>query len=263
VLISEATGIYYDNKSIYRAYLDESIVWSLEYIRSQNKTITDGLSVGTIVNKTFDTANKKTLAAYLPGNVDFEASRSYWPDWGDDIFDSWGFFYLYDVVENNYRAIVLTEMDSADGVQNTATFSLNGVTYTVKYGYPVQGIFKFDVTSSDRNREFVFGFDGNLGSNGTTTNSNLSQAYTLEEQSLNLHYNYNYQGSLPSENFYTYFVPYERSKNKSTRPFVRYLYGTDNLALHSVGLKKGVTVYISKQNDSKDWIINDLEISSD
>lgn len=263
MLILDATAIYYGNTSMYKAYLGDNVVWSIEYLRSENNTTAGEFSVGTVVDKTFTAANKKTLAAHLPGNTDFQASRSYWTDWGDDIFDSWGFFYIYDVVANNYRALVLTGMDSADGVQNTQTFSLNGITYTVKFGYPVQGIFKFDITSSDRNREFVFGLDGNLGSNGTTINSNLLQNYTLSGQDFSLHYNYNFQGSLPSENFYTYFVPYERSKNKNTRPFTRYLYGTDNLAIHSVALKKGVTVYISKQNDSRNWIINDLEIASD
>jgi hypothetical protein len=263
MLISDATAIFYGNTAIYKAYLGEDVVWGIEYLKSQNITAAGEFTVGTSVDKTFSTANKKTLAAYLPGNTDFEAPRSYWTDWGDDIFDAWGFFYIYDVVSNNYRAVVLTGMDSADGVQNTQTFSLNGITYTVKFGYPVQGIFKFDITSSDRNREFVIGFDGNLGSNGTTLNSNLLQSYTIDDESFSLHYNYNRQGSLPSENFYTYFVPYERLKNKSTRSFQRYLYGVDNLALHSVALKRGVTIYISKQNDSINWIINDLEIASD
>jgi hypothetical protein len=261
MLISDATAINYGTLPLYRAYLGSNLVWGLTDLRSVNNITPDGFSVGTVVNKTFDTANKKTLALYLPGNNDFEAPRSYWPDWGDDIFDSWGFFYLYDVVANNYRAIVLTGMDSADGVQNTATFSLNGITYTVKFGYPVQGIFKFDVSSSDPSRSFVFGFDGNLGSNGTTINSNLAADYSVDGESFKLHYNYNYQGALPSENFYTYFVPYEKSKNKTTRSFTRYLYGVDNLSIHSVPVKRGVTIYIAKQQDTKDWIVNDLELT--
>jgi hypothetical protein len=263
MLISDATAISYGNTPIYKVYLGEDIVWGVEYLNSENITTAGGFSVGTSVDKTFSTSNKKTLAAHLPGNADFEAPRTYWPDWGDDIFDTWGFFYIYDVVANNYRAVVLTGMDSADGVQNTQTFSLNGITYTVKFGYPVQGIFKFDVVSSNRTRDFVFGFDGNLGSNGSTINSNLSQNYTLDGENFTLHYNYNYQGTVPSEKFYTYVVPYERSKNKTTRSFTRYLYNVDNLAIHSVSVKRGVTIYIAKQNDVRDWIINDLQISSD
>lgn len=263
MLISDATAIFYGDTPVYKAYLGEDIVWGIEYLQSENITTAGAFSVGTPVDKTFSTSNKKTLAAYLPGDTDFQASRTYWPDWGDDIFDSWGFFYIYDVVANNYRAAVLPNMDSADGVQNTATFFLNGITYIVKFGYPVQGIFKFDVTSSDRTRDFVFGFDGNLGSNGTTINSNLLQNYTLGGENFTLHYNYNYQGAVPSENFYTYVVPYERSKNKSTRSFTRYLYGIDNLAIYSTAVKRGVTIYIAKQNDVRDWIINDLQIASD
>jgi hypothetical protein len=263
MLISDAINLYYGNIKAYRAYLNQKIVWGLNYLKSKGNTSAEGFPVGTVIDKTFSTANRKTLAAYLPGTVDFEAVRSYWTDWGDDIFDSWGFFYIYDPEFNNYRAVVLPNLDSADGVENTSSFSLNGRTFTVKYGYPVQGIFKIDVRVNDREKNFSFGFDGNLGSNGSTINSNLETSYTINSQNLKLHYNYNYQGSLPSESFYTYVVPYEISKNQNVRPFTRHVYITDNLALYTVPLKRGVTIYISKQADVNAWIINDLNFDFD
>jgi len=263
MLISDSTALYLGSTPLYRAYLDEEIVWGIKYLQSDNVTSANGFTVGTFADKTFTTSNRTTLAAYLPGNTDYTAARSYWTDWGDDIFDSWGFFYIYDPAFNNYRAIVLTDMDSADGVQNTATFSLNSRTFTVKYGYPVQGIFKFDISVNDKNKDFIFGFDGNLGSNGTTINSNLAADYTLNDQSFKLHYNYNYQGSNPSEKFYTYVVPYELSKNKATRSFTRHLYNIDNLALYTAPVKRGTTIYVAKQNYVKDWVINDLQIDFD
>ena len=261
MLISDALAINYGTTAITKVYLGDNLVWGTKYLTSENKTTAGAFTIGNTVDKTFTTANRKSLAAYIPGNFDFEAVRSYWPDWGDDIFDGWGFFYIYDVIANNFRAVVLPNMNSADGVQNTATFSLNSVTYTINYGYPVQGIFKIEVISSDRSREFIFGLDGNLGSNSTTINSNLAQDFSIGGQSYKLHYNYNYQGAVPTEKFYTYFVPYELSKNKETRSFTRYLYNVDNLSIYSAEVRRGITVYIAKQVDVRDWIIDDLQIA--
>lgn len=260
MLISDATAIYYGDTDIYKVYLGDTIVWGLSYIRSKENDTSGGYTVGTLVNKETATTNKTTFAAYLPGNTDFTANRKYWRDWGDDIFDAWGFFYLYDPEYNNYLAVNLPNMEEADGTISQDDFVFNGRTFTINYGYPVQGIFKIDIVVDDRSKPFQFGMDGNLGSDGTTINSVLAQNYTLNDQDFKLHYNYNYQGANPSEKFYTYFVPYEPSKNKDTRSYTRYLYSTDNLAMYSVPVNKGLTVYIAKQADVKDWVINDLQL---
>lgn len=263
MLISDAKAIYYGDTDIYKAYLGDTLVWGLSYITSQNNTTDGGHTVGSAVNKTTATAQRKTLAAYLPGTLDFDAVRKYWTDWGDDVFDSWGFFYIYDPEQNNYLAVNMADMEEDDGVISEDQFLFNGRTFTVRYGYPVQGIFKIDISVDDRTKDFQFGFDGNLGSDSFTINSVLSADYTLNSESFKLHYNYNYQGTLPSEKFYTYFVPYEPSKNKTTRSYTRQLYSTDNLAMYSVPVRRGLTVYVAKQADVKDWIINDLQIGVD
>lgn len=260
MLISDARAVYYGNTDIYRVYLGDTIVWGLSYITSNNNLGDQGLTVGTVVNKQTAQTQKKTLAQYLPGTTDFDAVRKYWTDWGDDIFDSWGFFYLYDPQQNNYLALNMTDMEQPDGVISEDQFLFNGRTFTVNYGYPAQGIFKIDITVDDRNSDFVFGMDGNLGSDGSTINNILAADYTLNGQDFKLHYNYNYQGTNPTEKFYTYVVPYEPQKNKTTRSYTRYLYSTDNLSIHSVPVKRGVTVYISKQADVKNWVINDLNL---
>lgn len=262
MLIANSQAIYYGSTEIEKAILDNEIVWGKLYLTSRNNLTADGFSTGTSVTKDGTSTNYTTRAPNLPGSTDMiSVARSYWQDWGDDIFDSWGFFYLYDPEFGNYRGIVLNEtnFNAADGVISTQTFTFNSRVFTFKYGYPVQGIFKFDISVND-NKDFQFGFDGNLGSNGFTVNNLLAHDYTIGNETFRLHYNNNFQSNLPSERFYTYFVPYNKSQNKTASPYVRRLYNVDNLALYTVPVKKGVTVYISKQVDTRDWVINDLQL---
>ena len=262
MLIENATAIYYGNSTAYKAYLGEKLVWGTKYITSIGNTTDGGYTIGDPVTKDAFTANKTTLSTYLPGST-FTATRTAWSDWGDDIFDGWGFFYLYDPNEENYLALNMSNMNESDGVISQDEFTFNGRTFTVNYGYPVQGIFKIDISVDDHDSDFIFGMDGNLGSDNSTSNNVLSEDYTLGGQNFKLHYNYNYQGSYPPERFYSYFVPYEASKNKTTRSYTKYLYSTDNLSIYSVPVKRGITVYVAKHNDVKDWIINDLQLGTD
>lgn len=259
MLIDNAQSIYYGTQVVTKAYYDSEIVWGKEYLTSQDNTTVDGFTVGTVINKANDTSNRKTLGAYLPSIGDFTAVRRYWNNWGDDIFNAWGFPYIYDPNSNNYKALSLSSLSSSDGVFNNESFTFNSRSFSIDYGYPVQGIFKIDVSSLDT-LPFQLGFDGNLGSNGTTINNLLQHNYTLDGENLTLHYNYNLQGSNPTEKFYTYVIPYEVNRNKSTRSYIRHLYDVDYLSLYTIPLSAGVTVYISKQADVKDWIINDLQI---
>lgn len=259
MLIDNAESIYYGTQVISKAYYDNEIVWGKNYLTSKNNNTVDGYTVGGVIDKSNDTANWETQGAYLPSVGDFRAVRRYWNSWGDDIFNAWGFPYVYDPAANNYRALSLNSLSSADGTFNNEAFTFNSRSFNVDYGYPVQGIFKIDISTLDT-LPFQLGFDGNLGSNGTTINNLLQHNYTLGGESLTLHYNYNYQGANPSEKFYTYVVPYEINRNKSTRSYIRHLYNVDYLSIYSVPLSAGVTVYLSKQADVKDWIINDLQV---
>lgn len=263
MLITDAKAVYYGSVEIEKAILANQTVWGKTYLRSRNVLADEGFSTGTPVLKDGRSTSYTTRAINLPGNTDIvSVTRSYWQDWGDDIFDSWGFFYLYDPAQNNYRGIVLNEsnFNAADGVISTETFTFNSRVFTIKYGYPVQGIFKFDISVNDNNT-FQFGFDGNLGSNGFTVNNLLAHDYTLDGESFRLHYNNNFQSNLPTERFYTYVIPYEKSLNKLSTTYTRRLYNTDNLALYTVPVRRGVNIYISKQVDTRNWVINDLELN--
>jgi hypothetical protein len=264
MLLGEAETVYFGDTEAYKLYVGEDLVWSkIEqlYLTSNNYTGSQGLTVGTLVTKNMDSALKTTAAAYVPGPEQLRTTRSYWQDWGNDIFNSWGFFYIYNPATGNYLSPVLQQINQADGIIATETFTLDGRTFVIKHGYSAQGIYKFNITVND-SETFMFGMDGNLGSNGATSNTNLTQSYSKLDQNFTLHYNYNIQASLPTEKFYSYFVPYERDKNLSTAPYVRFLYSTDNLAIHTNSIKYGINVYIAKQNDVKNWVINDLQLAT-
>lgn len=264
MILNEADAAFYGDIEARKIYLGSTPIWSKIlpfYLLSNNYTGTQGLTVGTSVTKDMDNAIKTTAAAYVPGPEQIRTRRSYWQSWGNDIFNGWGFFYVYNPLTGNYLSPVFSQINQADGVIATQNFSLDGRVFTFKHGYTAQGIYKINVTVDD-NSPFVFGMDGNLGSNGSTSNMNLTQEYTKGEESLTLHYNYNIQASVPTENFYTYFAPYEIDKNKATRPYLRFIYSTDNLAMYTTELRQGLNVYFAKQNDVKNWVINDLQISS-
>lgn len=260
MLIGNASSIYYGDIPLYKAYLGENLVWGKEFITSRNILNSSGYIVGNAVDKRVANAPVTTDSAYLPGPTDFYANRLYWPDWGNDIFDGWGLFYLYDISQDEYIPLNFSSMEESDGVISTDEFIINGKTFNIDYGYPVQGIFKIDISCEDKEFDFVFGMDGNLGSNGSTVNSNLAQEYTLEGESFKLHYNYNYQATNQSENFYTYFVPYEKGKNKDIRSFTKHLYSIDSLSIYSKPVKAGLTVYVAKQANVKEWVLNDLQL---
>jgi hypothetical protein len=264
MLIGDAETVYFGDTEAYKLYVGENLVWSkLEqfYLISNNYTGTQGLTVGTSVTKDMDNAVKTTAASYVPGPEQLRTRRSYIQSWGDDIFNAWGFFYIYNPATGNYLSPVLQQINQADGTIATETFTLDGRTFTIKHGYPAQGIYKFNITVNDE-QTFIFGMDGNLGSNGSTSNMNMTQAYSKLDQNFTLHYNYNVQTSVPSEKFYTYFVPYERDQNLDTRPYLRFLYSADNLAMYTNPVKYGLNVYLAKQNDVNSWVINDLQLST-
>lgn len=264
MIISSASAVYYGDIPISRVYCGEKLVFGQRsYITSQNNTTDGGYTIGdSVLKDAKTTSNYTSVASHLPGSSDLGGTRQYWPDWGNDIFDGWGMWYLYDPTQDNYKNVILSNPNSADGIINTQTVSFNGRTFTIDYGYPVQGIFKFDIGVNDNSTPFQFGFDGNLGSNSTTLNTNYTETYTLGSESFTLHYNRNVEAGNPPEDFYTYVVPYETYLNKSTVPFVNDNYSTDSLALYTKQMTKGVTVYVAKHNDVKDWIINDLQLTS-
>lgn len=262
MLIGDAKKMYLGDTEVIKAYLGSTLVWTkpVPVLKSSNVTTAGNYTVGTAVTKDMTSATRSTGSAYTPNRQLLSSIRSYWQDWGNDIFDGWGFFYLFNNANSQYINLVLSSVNNPDGQIATQTFTNGGRTFTVKHGFPVQGIYKFDISVND-DLDFQFGMDGGLGSDVNTLNVNYSYDHTDSGESLKLYYNYNVQANLTTEDFYVYVVPYEIEKNKATIPYNNYKYNTDNLAIYTKPVKKGVTVYIAKQNDVKDWIVNDLVIT--
>ena len=232
--------------------------WSsyFQFIISAEKTDTGGFQVGATISKDMGSSSLSYPANGLPDSNPQTISADYWDDWGDDIFDNWGYYYLYNPATTNYLGLSFNTKNQADGTFATQSFTLNGRNFTITQGYPVQGIFKFEIRVDD-DLPFVFGEGGNMGSDGSTVNVDQTYNYTLNGVNLTLFYNENYQNGNPNERFYSYFIPFVVDEN-NTKTYVDYLEG-DNLYLYSRECTRGLTVYHSKQYDVKEWVVYDLE----
>jgi hypothetical protein len=243
-----------------KTWLNNNGYWTSysEYIKSTEKTNTGGFPVGYFIDK--DMTDGDTLSypsESLPGGVSQNITSSYWDDWGDDIFDDWGYFYLYDPAQNNYLGLEFLSIDInlPNGEFRTTTFDFNGRTFNILQGYPVEGIFKFEITVND-NLPFIFGEGGNMGSDGSTVNGDLTYNYGYDGNNMTLWYNENYQSGNEQERFYTYYVPYNINQN-TTQTYTKTL-NDDDLYFYSNEVNNGLTVYHSKGVDVKEWVVYDL-----
>jgi hypothetical protein len=184
-----------------------------------------------------------------------EADRlnaSYWDDLGNDVFDDWGYFYLYDVSSSKYYFPLINPQNQDDGVITTQTFNAFDRTFTITHGWVAQGIFKFDITVNDE-LQFRFGAYGNMGSDGDEDQYYLSTEYGTGQT---LYYHKHAEEDDNRERLFSYFVPKNESENAS-RPFDVY-YDSDDMGMVSKPLTSGLTIYYAKSNDVKDWVIEDL-----
>lgn len=250
------------------------------YLYSKNNTTSGGFPVGETVSKdmnnniyTYRFDPQNFYPEYFPGMAPFidgnivagdkpsgdRLLASYWNDWGDDVFDRWGFFYLYDVQLGKYYFPLISPQNQADGSIFTQTFSAFGRVFTIKQGYPVQGIFKFDISVND-NKPFKFGAYGNMGSDGDEINTNLTYPYTKGSTNLTLYYVKQEEEGSSEEIIYSYFIPKKVSENNSQTYNLYQQSGDDDNSLMSKVVTNGLIVYFSKTNDVKEWVVNDLGI---
>lgn len=266
----------YSNQSLSISQLVQQGDSSL-YLLSNNFTGSLGFTVGATILKDMNaTSSLVSVPSQIIGDYIYPGptappttSLQRWSDWDGDIFDGWGFFYLYDVSSSRYYIPLLHPVNQSDGVITTQTYTAFGNrTFTIKHGYPAQGIFKFDISVND-DKEFVFGAYGDMGSDSGTQNTNLSSSYSKDSQNFTLYYNRNNQSGVVSEVFFTYVIPYETNKNTSTITYTKNNSGpgvnNGNLEVYSFyskNVKKGLLVYFSKTNDVRNWVVNDLKLST-
>lgn len=267
-VLANVTAAYLGTNTVSKMYYNGSQVWpSQTYrIKSKNNLTAGGLTVGATITKDMASATRPSNSHIIyPGtSAPPLVTAQRWSDWNGDIFDNWGWFYLYDPATDAYYSPILSPVNAADGTITTQTFTAFSRTFTIKHGYPVQGIFKFDISVAD-SLAFYFGAYGDMGSDTSTTNTNLTQSYTLNGNTYTLYYNRNLQTGSTTEIFYSYVIPYETELNNtitynklSSGPGI-HSGALEVLSIYTKSVKYGVTVYFAKQNDVKNWIINDLQ----
>jgi hypothetical protein len=188
-----------------------------------------------------------------------EANRliaSHWRDLGQDVFDDWGFFYLYDVASGKYYFPLINPQNQQDGIFSTQTFNVFGRTFTVIHGWAVQGIFKFDISVADQ-LPFKFGAYGNMGSDSGAITSDLTQNYSINAQTVTLYYHNHKEDGDELEQLYSYWIPKTHSEN-STRTYNAYYANVEDMSMLSNVVTTGLIVYFAKTNDVKYWVINDI-----
>lgn len=183
---------------------------------------------------------------------------SYWPDLGNNIFDNWGFFYIYDAGSGKYFFPIINPQNQADGVITTQTFNAFGRTFIINQGWPVQGIFKIEISVND-DLNFKFGGYGNMGSNGNQYVENLIYNYTLGGNNLKLYYHLDQEDGSDVEKLYSYWIPKKLLENDNIPAYDVY-YDGDNMSAISKNVSRGLIVYFSKTNDVKEWVVNDLAL---
>ena len=151
---------------------------------------------------------------------------------------------------------MLDPLNSADGIITTQIFNAFNRTFTIKHGYPVQGIFKFDITVDD-NLPFRFGAYGELGSDDNEIVTDI----IINQVNFNIYYHKEQEKNYPIETFYSYVIPKKISENQAiTYSFNRIQNDTEECLIISNEVTNGLLFYMSKTNDVIDWITNDLEI---
>lgn len=250
------------------------------YLYSKNNTTAGGFQVGAPVEKdmsnnlyTYEIDPNEYLS-FFPGMSAFTDENivagdkssedrliaSYWLDWGDDIFDKWGFFYLYDVELGKYYFPLITPQNQGDGQIYTQIFNAFDRVFTIKQGYPVQGIFKFDISVND-DKPFKFGGYGQMGSQFNYNNTYSTYLYSIGSTNLTLYYVKQEEEDQPNEIIYSYCIPKKVSENNSQ---TYNLYESDDgkNSLMSKVVTNGLIVYYSKINDVKEWVVNDLGLQN-
>lgn len=252
------------------------------YLYSKNNITSGGFPIGGIIDKdmrdldyTYEFDPQNYYPEYFPGMAPFTNENivlgdkssgdrliaSSWRDWDDDVFDDWGFFYLYDVESGKYYFPLISPQNDEDGLLFTQTFNAFGRTFTINQGYPVQGIFKFDISVND-NKPFKFGGYGNMGSDGNEVNTNLTYPYSIGSTNLTLYYVKQEEDGDSNEIIYSYFIPKKVSENNSQTYNLYQQSGNDDNSLMSKTVTNGLIVYFSKTNDVKEWVVNDLGLQN-
>ena len=240
-------------------------VWTLQsYPSKQQTAIATTRSIGPF---SVATCSRDTVSYSLtytnvqsPMPVNTTISNTWrWNDWGGDIFDGWGSFYLYDgttaiaLAPNqsaNYTYLNLIADINAAAENNYYKFQidLNSETYEVTWAWRDSGTFFMQVFCiSTPTKAFYVGGGGNMGSDSSTNSNTLSYVANITGVGTRtIEYIENFQTSSTTEKFYVHGFP--MNDVGATWGLNRYLSPNDNLYFWT-GLWQGCTLYFHKQYD--------------
>ena len=258
-----------------------------KYIVSNNTSGSLGLTVGDSVTNLG--VNSTTSSTTVPANFNPRTGYSLvltnsisngyrWADWGNDIFDNWGFTYIFNPDTNTAFYIAVHTSVTSEGFWNYVTHTIWGRTFKIRWGWMATGIARTDVTCTDPNFKFSVGHYGNLGSDAAT-----AHIFQVDSNDFNASYTGNPYETMPLgsvrtyqsystnvEQFQVYCIPklyktYNQIKNSSTpstaRIFKHDISGNDNLAIWTEPLTHGVMFYYVKGNNFPyQRIVADLKV---
>ena len=230
-------------------------------VRSTNTTFSTATC-----NRDATTYTRSFTSADWPGSSTLSVTGLGWSDWGGDIFDGWGSFYLWDGVATNPTAIAppagvsswATEMNAAaENGYYTFETTHNGNTFETTYAWRDSGTIMFQVIcTSDRNLNFYVGGGGNMGSDSTTVTNLLSYSASISGVGpRTIQYIENFQSSNTIERFYIHGFPV--NDVGTTWALNYHLTGSDNMFFWT-GAWKGATLYFSKYQDPIAAISGDI-----
>lgn len=237
-------------------------VWTLQDYPSKArnaigsvKSTGTAFSTATCSRDAFGGWSKSFTSTQWPGSTTVTVTGLRWSDWGGDIFDSWGAFYIWDGVASTPTAIEpsggsgawATEMNAAaENDYYKFTTDHNGNTFETTYAWRDSGTIMFQITcTSDPNLDFYVGAGGNMGSDSNTiTTLNSYSASISGVGTRTIQYVENVQSGSTTERFYVHGYP---MNDVGTTWALNYnLTPNDNLHIWT-GAWKGATLYFSKQ----------------
>jgi hypothetical protein len=196
----------------------------------------------------------------------------HWSDWGNDVLDGWGHWYIYNTATGAASHIQFGTLNGPNGTVYTERQNHHSKMFTIKHGWVVNSIFKLDVECEDPTFSFSIGMYGNLGSDNATFQED-AQHTTSSGGTLSYNFNGNSSTGASSKSLFTHFIPKQRSFNDAIT-----LTGnnfTTNLntnvdtnggqhGIWSDSLQIGATMYFVKgavggiEKSRSDWVAHDI-----
>lgn len=241
------------------------------HVRSSMNSGSAGLTVGASVTHDLNSTTTILDSAHGPFDNGVALSNAYrFTDWGGDIFDGWGYWWVQPETSDIPIAVPLPNTTATDATNYTKRVwqgTLGGTLFEITYGYGAQGIYRIQIVAGDfsssvyngTNVKFRCGTKGNLGSDtATVTNAyydKMSYNGTVAER-IPIYYDQWKQSGSSTEIHYHYVVPFNCS-DSHYRPYATGRQG-DNIYMYTDWLTHGVTLYLSKTNNVINWVENDL-----